>query len=452
MRTFATAGLALALLAASSSVPAHAQSAALRETFGRGMELYRAGRYAEAEPFWREAVGQAEREFGPNDPRLANGLDHLAGLYKGLGRYAEAEPLYRRGLAIYEQALGPDHPHMAAALNNLALLYRLERRYAEAEPLFRRSLAIEAHLPGTPRPEAAQGLDNLAGMYEEQGRYAEAEPLYGRALAMLERALGPDHPEVATALNNLAGRRTRQGRYAEAEPLYKRAIAIDEKALGPGHPTVARLRDNLATMYEGQGRHAETKVEALRRSPGQARTGTGAAPAGYKRVTLDALVNHGLVRPVPLAMAIPTNYALVDPGPGYVWADPGEHERVRATRSMPTTGSFWARLTPNTGYDPARDRFVCGPDCTEADMPRQLESSGVTGVAMERQTVGGVPVLLVEATPLPPAAGKTPRVYMAYVAVGVDTNVLLISYRPPANGEAEGERVWETFKRSLSEP
>ena len=41
-----------------------AQSEALEEAYRRGSELYRAGRYAEAETFWREALVHSERERG----------------------------------------------------------------------------------------------------------------------------------------------------------------------------------------------------------------------------------------------------------------------------------------------------------------------------------------------------------------------------------------------------
>src|SRR5919202_1796307 len=315
------------------------------------MQLYRAGRPAEAEPLWRAAVAQAEREFGPDSPRLAAGLDYLANLYRDLGRYAEAEPLYARELAIDERAFGPEHAHVGAALGNLALLYRLERRYAEAEPLFRRALAIQA------------------------------------------RALGPDHPEVATTLSNLAGLYRHQGRDADAEALYARALAIDEKALGPDHPTVARIRGNLAALHGAPGQAAEA-------GPPPATP----TPAGFQRVTLDALTGYRLARSVPLAMAIPAAYAPLDLAasgrPGWFWADPGEYERLRAGATS-TRGSFWARLTTNVGYDPGRDGFICGSDCAEADLLRQLEKEGVTGVRMERRTVGGVPALLIEATPPP---------------------------------------------------
>ena len=40
-------------------------------------------------------------------------------LYRA-GKYAEAIPLAQRVLAINEKALGPDHPDVARSLNNLA--------------------------------------------------------------------------------------------------------------------------------------------------------------------------------------------------------------------------------------------------------------------------------------------------------------------------------------------
>src|SRR5712671_2183846 len=112
------------------------------------------------------------------------------------GRYAEAITLAQRALAIREKALGDNHPVVATAQNSLALLYRNERRYADAEPLFKRSLAIREKALGPDHPDVAQSLNNLAGLYDDQGRYADAEPLYKRSLAIREKALGPDHHDV----------------------------------------------------------------------------------------------------------------------------------------------------------------------------------------------------------------------------------------------------------------
>jgi len=78
-------------------------------------------------------------------------------LYYDEGRYAEAEPLYRQAVAIRERTLGAEHPDVAWSLHNLAGLYRVQGRYAEAEALYRRALAVnkKALGPSTPPSQTA---------------------------------------------------------------------------------------------------------------------------------------------------------------------------------------------------------------------------------------------------------------------------------------------------------
>ena len=86
------AGAALALLVLTPS-PAPAQSGAGLEAYRQGEALYAAGRYAEAEPRWREALVRAERELGPEHPGTAGLLGNLAALYRQEGRTDEAGAL-----------------------------------------------------------------------------------------------------------------------------------------------------------------------------------------------------------------------------------------------------------------------------------------------------------------------------------------------------------------------
>jgi tetratricopeptide (TPR) repeat protein len=72
--------------------------------------------------------------------RAAN-LNDQAELLKEAGRYADAEPLYKQALAIFAKARGPDHPSVALALTDLAELYNAQGRNAEAEPLYKRTPA-----------------------------------------------------------------------------------------------------------------------------------------------------------------------------------------------------------------------------------------------------------------------------------------------------------------------
>jgi len=223
------------------------------------------GRYTDAEPLFQRALAIREKAFGPEHLAVAESLSNLAALYDGQGRYADAEPLYKRSLAIREKALGPDHPDVAATLNNLARLYVDQGRAAVAEPLYKRALSIREKALGPDNPAVAQALNNLAELYWNQGRYADAEPAMKRALAIIEKSLGPDHPNVVPSLNALATLYQTQGRYADAESLFKRALAVGEKALGPEHPDVAALLGNLAVVYQGEGRYADAET-AYRRS------------------------------------------------------------------------------------------------------------------------------------------------------------------------------------------
>jgi tetratricopeptide (TPR) repeat protein len=175
----------------------------------KGLSLFRAGRYAEAKPYFAKAVDLGEASDGPDAPSLAVDLNNLAESLRMTGELEAAERLYLRAIAIDERARGGSDPGLAATLNNLALVYRA------------------------------------------QGRLDEAERLYTRSLAMLERALGPGHPDVARSLNNLAVLYTGQGKPERARPLLERAIAIADDALGPQHPTTRTLRANLAAAPAG---------------------------------------------------------------------------------------------------------------------------------------------------------------------------------------------------------
>ena len=89
-----------------------------------------------------------------SDIMLAARLNDQAELFKEQGRYAEAEPLYRQALAICAKTRGLDHPSVALGLTDLAELYGLQGRYAEAEPLCKRALATWKKSPRAQSPRS----------------------------------------------------------------------------------------------------------------------------------------------------------------------------------------------------------------------------------------------------------------------------------------------------------
>ena len=133
------AGLVTTLLLGNASISPAQQALETSELEKKVIDLYNAGRYADAIPLAQQALAIREKVLGRDHPDVALDLNNLAMLYDSQGRYADAEPLYQRSLAIREKALGRDHPDVAQSLNNLALLYYSQGRYADAKPLYQRS-------------------------------------------------------------------------------------------------------------------------------------------------------------------------------------------------------------------------------------------------------------------------------------------------------------------------
>jgi tetratricopeptide (TPR) repeat protein len=123
---------------------------------------------------------EISQPFAPKHPEVANSLANLADVQVIQGRYARAEPLYRQALTILEEAFGTEHIEVAYNLGHLARLLSGQARYAEAEAKHRRAITILQKNPGEQDSTLANSLNNLADQVVEQGRNTEAEPLVRR--------------------------------------------------------------------------------------------------------------------------------------------------------------------------------------------------------------------------------------------------------------------------------
>jgi hypothetical protein len=63
-------------------------------------QRFKAGEFGQALPIAEQALGIAERLYGPNHPAVAVELRFVVQVLQAVGRSAEAEPLVRRALAI----------------------------------------------------------------------------------------------------------------------------------------------------------------------------------------------------------------------------------------------------------------------------------------------------------------------------------------------------------------
>ena len=73
------------------------------------------GGYAQAEKYYREALGIYERILGKNHPYYATSLHNLGAVYDSKGDYAQAEHYYLQALGIRERVLGKDNLSYAAS-------------------------------------------------------------------------------------------------------------------------------------------------------------------------------------------------------------------------------------------------------------------------------------------------------------------------------------------------
>jgi tetratricopeptide (TPR) repeat protein len=224
-----------------------------------GNRLFAAGRYAEAESSYREALAAAG-QFGSKSPRLAHSLNNVAAACHELGRQDEAVRLFERALGLWESYGSEESRNKAVARANLAVLYRTTGKYAEAQALNQKALSEL-------NPQSAEaGLThiNLAELFRDRGRLKEAEASARRALEVLRSASGEWHSNTATALHTLAAVHRAAGRNAEAEELLERVVEVREKTLGPEHPLVAAAWSNLAEVRNAQQRYAEAEPAGRR--------------------------------------------------------------------------------------------------------------------------------------------------------------------------------------------
>ncbi len=222
------------------------------------VELYNAGKYAEAIPVAEQATTLARQLWGETHKNVATSLNNLAGLYKSQGKCDAAELLYLKAIEIDKIALPENHPSVATHLNNLAELYKSQGKCDAAELLYLKAIEIDKIALPENHPSVATHLNNLAGLYESQGKYNAAELSYLEAIEIIEIALPENHPYRGYSLNNLAQLYCSQGKYDAAERLYNE---IKKIALPKNHPDLAGLLTGIAALYHSEGKY-ET-VESL---------------------------------------------------------------------------------------------------------------------------------------------------------------------------------------------
>ena len=216
---------------------------------GLGRALALGGRFAEAEPVFREVLERARRLYPADHREIAISLNNHALVQHDLGDYAAAEPLYREAVELERRTAS------SVARSNWALLLIDLGRYDEASAAAREVLAIrekESDPVGI-----ASILEYLAMAHQGAGRLDEAEAAARKSLALRERHLRPDDRDIARSRNVLGAVLRDRGDLDGGEALLRRALAERRRLLGPGHAEVAVSLEDLGDLLAARGLHEE---------------------------------------------------------------------------------------------------------------------------------------------------------------------------------------------------
>lgn len=234
-------------------------NATLTSMNNTGYLLQTQGKYAEAEPYWREALDGYKRTRAADDSSTLTLVSNMGFLLRAQGKNAEAEACYREALDGYRRTLGNDDRKTLTLVNNMASLLQSQSKYEEAEKYYAESLSGSRRVLGNDHPETLATMNNMSTLYRSIRKYDEAEKLARESLAGARRVLGDDHPNTLAAANNLGYLLRMQERYDEAEPLIRQALDGYLKLFGSDHPSSLAVRGSYALLLQGQGRLEEAR-------------------------------------------------------------------------------------------------------------------------------------------------------------------------------------------------
>ncbi|HEV2284524.1 MAG TPA: tetratricopeptide repeat protein, partial [Steroidobacteraceae bacterium] len=261
-----------------------------------------AGRFADAEPAFREAAAGYERFFGRGSEKTADAKLSLADVLSRRDRLGAAIEAFRGAVDDYRAQGNLERTAYTGAVGGLSLMLMRAGNFRGAEqaareayevglripnstprdrlysgyrwahalaftPAARQCLALlEPELPADPQSmtvERTRGLRLLwrGDCYRELGDQAHAGASYDRAIALYESLHQPQSIALNMAYEGKALLLARAGRFADATPLLRRAIAgyLANQYLPEG-PAVAGARIELAESLAQQGESTEARA------------------------------------------------------------------------------------------------------------------------------------------------------------------------------------------------
>jgi tetratricopeptide (TPR) repeat protein len=221
-----------------------------------GFLLQTQSRFAEAEPYWREALEKRRRTLGEEHPDTLGSIGNMGFLLWSQGRLAEAEPYWREALEKRRRTLGEEHPQTLGSIHNMGVLLQAQGRLAEAEPYCHEALEKSRRTLGEEHPQTLGSISLMVRLKLDQDRAREALDLitpYDPAAR--KKFTGSNARRLADFLTGFGRARVGVGydaegfKLAEANLLEAHGIYLAAKDRGPTHKDTLECVRALVDLY-----------------------------------------------------------------------------------------------------------------------------------------------------------------------------------------------------------
>ena len=162
---------------------------------------------------------------GEKHPSALAAARNLRAVLRSRGKYAEAEPFYREALELRHSTHGDKHVKTLIAMTNLATILENQHKFAGAEMLHRQVVDRRRVSLGNTHTDTLASISDLGMVLHRLGKDNEAEKLYREALEGRRTTLGETHPKTCLSVSNLGILLEENGSNEAAEVVYSRAAS-----------------------------------------------------------------------------------------------------------------------------------------------------------------------------------------------------------------------------------
>ncbi len=253
---------------------------------GLGIAAGNAGRYSDAEKFYRRAIHIFVARRGPADEATLKIQQNLASLYVELNRPDEAEALMIRVVEARRQNPGKNAIGLADAVDILGTIHVLRKR-PDSEAHFREAMDLLTTHGQQDTLQFAMVLNHLACWFAVLRRYPEVRPLAEQSLHLLEAHPESSPGERLMGLMVLAAAESKTGPIEAAESRIKRALEMAEATFGPEHLRVGWILASYAALLRDAHRKDEARPLQERSNQILATFNRGQATVGIEALLMN---------------------------------------------------------------------------------------------------------------------------------------------------------------------